>query len=390
MFNFKSSTKSNKVKKSINTILEYAISEKIDEIIITPRKDGLVICYNINGVINRIATLKTKMLPEMLSYIISSSRNVSYKKSTRHRVMSIKKNGHTIIANMTISPHTLGEKINIKLSKRIHELKDLNNIGFTDNDVQKIKKNINKKNGIVLIIGPEMSGKTTTLYSMLKELNDQSRNIHVIENTTHIDIGGINQQNTSTDKEQTTTTIKELLGQDIDVIALDEITDKKQAEVASMASNSGNLILTTLKNDNQGNMYNTMRYFLPGKINCIIRQGVVKKICKNCITEDEKTEKEINAISEKINTYSADGIKNTRFYKGAGCSKCNEKGYTENIILNDVLEINSKTLGEIEKGADYCKIYKIARKNGKTDIIDNGINLAKNGIIKIDDLIKTI
>lgn len=289
---------------------------------------------------------------------------------------------------ISIIPVYFGEKISVRILKRKKIIKSLPELGFNQNIYKNFLKCLNKKFGLILVSGPMGSGKTTSLYSILNEINTKDRNITTIEDPIEYVIEGINQIQCNEDLGLNfSKLLKIILRQDSDVIAIGEIRDKATASVALTASLTGHLILSTIHSKNSISSLKRLQdlginmNLLYEGITGIFSQKLIRKLCPYCKIIDKDYSKKL----EDLNLMEIN-FKNETIYKAKGCVKCNHTGYVERIPISEFLLKNKKIHLENLKEEDIINIFE---KNSNSMLLD-GLRLVLEGKTSLDELLRVI
>ncbi|MBL7153086.1 MAG: type II/IV secretion system protein, partial [Phycisphaerae bacterium] len=248
---------------------------------------------------------------------------------------------------------------------------------------------IQAPNGIVLVTGPTGSGKNTTLYAALAELNNEEVNICTVEDPVECNMAGINQfQVNQKAGFEFSTALRSLLRQDPDIIMVGEIRDEATANIAVQAALTGHLVLSTLHtNDAPGAVTRLLDlgvapYLVSASLIAVLAQRLVRKICPNC-----KTEYEPSASIRKI--VEGTGGEVVKFFRGVGCKKCRNTGYAGRIAIHELFVPNEETAGMINERTGLKEIKNMALKNGMVPLQADGIEKVKAGIVSVEEVLRT-
>jgi type IV pilus assembly protein PilB len=302
-----------------------------------------------------------------------------------------------------------GEKIVMRLLNEKAQILTLEQLGLQSKPLQKLKRNIDKPNGIILVTGPTGSGKTTTLYTVLNILNTPKVNISTIEDPIEYRMPHVNQSQVNSKIGYTFASgLRAFLRQDPDIIMVGEIRDQETAEIAVHAAMTGHLVLSTIHTNDAATTMPRLsemgvpNFLIGSTVNIIIAQRLVRKICPHCIQSYnldaeaiDQLEKQLDVKGilktledEKTILNASKGLESLLFYRGKGCKKCNNTGYKGRIGIYEVLE-NSKEMSDlILKNASAKEINDQARLEGILTIIEDGFIKAKNGITTIEEVLR--
>jgi len=248
---------------------------------------------------------------------------------------------------------------------------------------------IQAPNGIVLVTGPTGSGKNTTLYAALSELNTEEVNICTVEDPVECNIGGVNQfQVNPAAGFEFATALRSLLRQDPDIIMVGEIRDQATANIAVQAALTGHLVLSTLHtNDAPGAVTRLLDlsvapYLVGASLIAVLAQRLVRKICANCKAEYEPAAS-IRKVAEKT------GGKIAQFYRGVGCKKCRNTGYAGRIAVHELFVPNDEIIEMINERTSLKKLRAKALQNGMVSLQSDGIEKVRAGIVSVEEVLRT-
>ena len=286
-------------------------------------------------------------------------------------------------------PGKFGETVVIRVIDPQEVLFNLESLGFTLENLKSFREVIQVPNGIVLVTGPTGSGKNTTLYAALTELNNDAVNICTVEDPVECNIVGINQfQVNPAAGFEFATALRSLLRQDPDIIMVGEIRDQVTANIAVQAALTGHLVLSTLHtNDAPGAVtrlldLNIAPYLVSASLIAVLAQRLVRKICPNCKTEYEPPSS-IRKIVEKS------GGKFEEFCRGVGCKKCRNTGFSGRIAIHELFVPNEEIMEMISDRVALKKLRAKALQNGMVSLQSDGIEKVRAGIISIEEVLRT-
>jgi type IV pilus assembly protein PilB len=372
----------------VNRILYDAIVMNASDVHIEPYEDNVRIRYRINGQLLEQSFLPIKYKNNIISRLkIMSQLDISETRIAQDGRMKLKLNDKSIDIRLSSMATIFGEKIVMRILNKDNLQLDMLKLGFTEAQQLVINNALHEPFGMILVTGPTGSGKTTTLYSMLHNINTANVNISTAENPVEYNIKGINQIQINEEIGITfTSALRTLLRQDPDIIMIGEIRDKDTAEIAINAALTGHIVLSTLHTNNAIATISRLlkmgieSYLTANAINLIIAQRLIRKLCPYCKVKETNL-----TIIEK---YNLDIMK--PIYKNIGCKQCNNTGYSGRIAIYEVLPITKVIIKCIYNNADSMEIEDIAVKNGLIRLRDNVINLLYNGETSINEAIQYI
>jgi type II secretory ATPase GspE/PulE/Tfp pilus assembly ATPase PilB-like protein len=286
-------------------------------------------------------------------------------------------------------PGIFGEKVVIRIINPQKILFDLESLGFTYDNLQRFRQVIQSPNGIVLVTGPTGSGKNTTLYAALAELNSEEVNICTVEDPVECNMSGINQfQVNNSAGFQFSTALRSLLRQDPDIIMVGEIRDVTTANIAVQAALTGHLVLSTLHtNDAPGAVTRLLDldvapYLVSASLIGVLAQRLVRRICPNCKTEYEPAlslKKVVEEVTGEVGIY----------YRGVGCKKCRNTGFAGRLAIHELFVPDDEIADMINEHLSTKKIRVKALEKGMIPLQVDGIEKVKAGIVSIEEVLRT-
>lgn len=354
-------------------ILTKAIYKDASDIHIEPFEDEIVIRIRVDGKLSKILTIAMESYSFLLTVIkLDSGMNITEKRLPQDGRMEKKIDDIMVDIRTSTIPTIYGEKIVLRILNRESLIKEKFELGFSKQAIEKIENIINKKSGILLVTGSTGSGKTTTVYSILKDLLNSKKNIMTIEDPVEYKIKGINQIQVN-DKIGLTFDVglRSILRQDPDIIMVGEIRDVETAKIAIRAASTGHLVISTMHTNNTISSINRLMemklppYLISSTLIGIISQKLVRKICKNCSHDIVKK----YDLDEEINTNMA-----------LGCDECEDTGYHGRTAMYEILEINENLKQDINNWTNNCNIENIATKYEMITFEDSVKYLIENHI----------
>ena len=293
---------------------------------------------------------------------------------------------------MNTVPTVFGEKIVLRILDKSALNVDLTKLGFEERDFKFFQKSIHKPFGMVLVTGPTGSGKTTTLYSALADLNKVSENIMTAEDPVEFTVPGINQVQVKPSIEFTfADALRAFLRQDPDIIMVGEIRDKITGEIAVKAALTGHMVLSTLHTNSAPDTITRLLnmglepFNVVAALTCIVAQRLARKICSNCKVENTSvTPQQLMSLG-----LPKDIAEKAKVYKGEGCVRCSKTGYKGRTAIHEVLVMNDEIKDAILDGSSSMELKKIAIKNGMKTLRQNALIKLIKGEIDIIEITKT-
>lgn len=375
------------VVKLLNSIIKQAIKMKASDIHIEPLERVLRVRFRVDGDLQEIMRPQKSSHSAVVTRIkIMGKMNIAEKRVPQDGRVEMEMDGHDIDMRIAVMPTVYGEKVVIRLLDRSSVLMTKNQLGFSQNNMDTFEKVIQHPHGIILVTGPTGSGKTTTLYTVLQELNKIDRNIITVEDPVEYRISGINQSQVNVKAGLTFASgLRSILRQDPDIIMIGEIRDQETAQIAVRAAITGHLVLSTLHtNDTLSTVSRLMDmgiepYLITSSVVGIMAQRLVKKICTSCNVSYEPSLKEKRIL----------GLENGQLIKkGEGCNACNHTGYKGRTGIHEILPMydNIKTL--IDQHKPMEEIRERALESGMVTLRDSARQLVLEGTTTVEELMK--
>lgn len=398
------------IVRLVDTLLEYAIYREASDIHIEPEEKDVIVRYRIDGVLHDIMTLPKPSQPGIIARIkILSNLKVDEHRLPQDGRFKISSKEYNVSFRVSIIPTFDGEKIVMRLLNEKMQILNLEQLGFQPGSLEIMKRNVKKPHGMILVTGPTGSGKTTTLYTVLGNLNTPEVNISTVEDPVEYRMERVNQTQVNSKIGLTFAIgLRSLLRQDPDIIMVGEIRDEETANIAIHSAMTGHMVLSTLHTNDAVTTIPRMgemgvpAFLLSNTLNVIVAQRLVRKICTNCLQSynlDPENIKDLgNDIDldkmlarlekEKIISNASSGFASLLFYRGKGCNKCGNTGYKGRTGLYETLEITPEISEMILKKAGPEEIRKKAKENGMLSMIEDGFIKAINSMTTIEEIMR--
>jgi type IV pilus assembly protein PilB len=387
----KEAADSNPVRKLINLVLLQAIKDKASDIHFEPFEDEFKMRYRIDGVLYEMMPPPSHIAPAIASRLkVMANLDIAERRMPQDGRIELNVNNQPIDLRVSVLPTMFGESVVMRVLDRSNVSLDLDRLGLREEDLNMVDQLIHKPNGIVICTGPTGSGKTTTLYSALRSLNDPSTKLITAEDPVEYDIDGIIQCAVKSEIEMTFARIlRAMLRQDPDIILVGEIRDKETAEIAVQASLTGHLVFSTLHtNDAPSSIARLLDlglepFLVTATIEGVVAQRLVRKICTNCKTEYTPAEEQLMELELRN-----EDVAGKTFYYGKGCENCNNTGYRGRLGLYEIMLLDDDMRDMIIKHASTQVIRVEARKRGMRTLRQNGLLAIYDGITTIEEVVR--
>jgi len=378
------------VVKLVNYLLYNAVRENASDIHIEPDDKKLRVRYRVDGKLYEKIRPPHQMHPAIVSRIkIMAELDIAQRRLPQDGSIHVLVEGRPIDLRVSVMPGNFGEKVVIRVIDPHKVLFNFESLGFTYENLRLFREIIQSPNGIVLVTGPTGSGKNTTLYAALSELNNDEVNICTIEDPVECNISGINQfQVNDSAGFKFSTALRSLLRQDPDIIMVGEIRDEATANIAVQAALTGHLVLSTLHtNDAPGAVtrlldLNAAPYLVSASLMGALAQRLVRKICPNCKTEYDPPASIKKAVRKA-------GVDVPEFYRGVGCKKCRNTGFVGRIAIHELFVPDEEIAEMITDRVSTKKLRAKALAKGMVPLQLDGLEKVKAGIISIEEVLRT-
>lgn len=384
-----------------DTLLAYGARNRASDIHIEPGEDTIIVRFRIDGILNDVVNLPKKIHNAIVTRIkILSKLRIDDHFSAQDGRFDYKYEGDKIDVRVSIIPITEGEKVVMRLLSESSRRFSLEDLGFSQRDLEKLNLAIARPHGMILATGPTGSGKTTTLYAIVQLINKRSINISTIEDPVEYDVEGVNQVQVNPKTNLTFAKgLRSMLRQDPDVIMVGEIRDEETAGISVNAAMTGHLVLSTLHANNASTALPRLAdmaveaFLVVSSVNVIVAQRLVRRICRRCIYSVELKKKEIDAIDKIVPLRKILGKQNLsklRVYKGHGCKVCGHSGYAGRVGIYEVMLMDDDLRRLIIEKASADTIQKKARENGMTTMLEDGIDKALHGVTSMEEVMRVM
>lgn len=380
------------VVKLVNYILKEAIQKKASDIHIEPYEKDFRVRLRIDGSLFELLKPPLRMKNAVASRLkIMSKLDIAERRLPQDGRIKLKLGkGKEMDFRVSVLPTLFGEKIVMRLLDKANLQLDMTKLGFDAKPLADFKESINKPFGMILVTGPTGSGKTTTLYSALSELNRPTENVSTAEDPVEFNLYGINQVQMHEEIGLTfASALRSFLRQDPDIIMVGEIRDYETAEIGVKAALTGHLVLSTLHTNDAPQTVNRLLnmgiepFLVASSVNLILAQRLARRICSECKEEIEPQPEALRDLGVKM-----EEIDEIALYKGQGCSTCNNTGYKGRVALYEVMPISDEIKELILAGATSLEIKKEAVRLGMLTLRMAGITKIKEGVTTIEEVLR--
>jgi len=377
------------VIKFVNYLISNAIHEGASDIHIEPKDKFTKIRYRIDGVLFETMQSPLKMHPAIVSRIkIMSNLDISERRLPQDGKISVIVGGRAIDLRVSILPISNGEKVVIRVLDSQSIIRGLEQLGMESDVRQAFSSQIAMPHGIMLVTGPTGSGKSTTLYSALTQMDGDKMNISTVEDPVEYELGFCNQVQTNEKIGlDFASALRSLLRQDPDIIMIGEIRDNETARIAVQAALTGHLVLSTLHTNDAASSITRLvnigidPYLIAASLNAVLAQRLVRKICPKC--------KEIYPIPENMRKYMENmGGETEQLYHGVGCDYCRNSGYVGRVGIYELLIVDDTFRDMINKDSSVSNMRRVFHESKQPSLFEDGLKKVKQGLTTIEEVLR--
>ncbi|HEY3279312.1 MAG TPA: type II/IV secretion system protein [Gemmatimonadales bacterium] len=377
------------VVRLVDLIISEGILSRASDIHVEPEEGGVAVRYRIDGVLRQVMKIpRGAGLPLISRIKIISSLDIADRLRPQDGRARVAVNGQPIDLRVSTLPAALGEKVVIRILDSRATVKSLESLGFNPGESEAINTLLANKEGIILVTGPTGSGKTTTLYSMIRQIQTEGVNIVTVEDPVEYRMQGIVQVQVQEKAGLTfSSALRSILRQDPNVILVGEIRDKETAQIAVQASLTGHLVLSTLHTNDAANAVTRLvdigveAYKIAAALRGVIAQRLMRKLCPTC------KEVWMEAPPEKLHRWIPRG---TPLYRAAGCPDCAMTGYRGRFSIIEVLRVTPEVERRVAGGETANRIAEGAKASGMKSLWDSGLAHVLRGESSIDELMRVV
>jgi len=380
------------VIQMVNAMLKQAVRGRASDIHIEPQDEQTRVRFRIDGELYQVLSFPQSSLAVIISRLkIMAGMDIAEKRVPQDGRFRLEIEGREVDFRVSSLPTSNGEKIALRILDRTNTFTNIEQLGLTINNQEKILTLAHRPYGLVLVTGPTGSGKTTTLYTILNEINSVDKNIITLEDPIEYSIAGINQVQTNIKAGLTFASgLRSILRQDPDIIMLGEIRDLETARLAVQAALTGHLVFSTLHTNSAVGTIARLRdigiegYLLASALAGVISQRLVRRLCPNCIQAyrlDEATAVKLGLPEES----------NQEFYYSVGCHMCRQSGYQGRLALHEIMVLDKQSRQLISRG-EFCEenLEMVALYEGMRTMKTDGIEKARKGLTSLEEVMKAV
>ncbi len=375
----------------VNSLIERAFAERASDIHLEPQEGEMVVRMRIDGLLRRVLTVPAELQSTVISRLkIMGGMDIAERKVPQDGHAMLRVKGSEIDLRISSMPTVYGEKIVLRLLNKTSQLLSRDAIGLEGEDLEYYRTLLKNPSGVILLVGPTGSGKSTTMCVMLRDLAREEVNIVTLEDPVEYYIPGVSQCQIN---EKTGMTfaggLRAILRQDPDIISVGEIRDGETASIAMRAAITGHLVLSTLHTNDAPSAVDRLRdvgvepWLISGALRGVVSQRLVRRICPHC-------KRAYHPASDELALLGLDDAPDLVFYKGEGCPDCHHTGYTGRRAVFEILMIDAPLRRLITAGASADELADEARRHGFTTMRERCRDLVLHGETTAEEAARTI
>ncbi len=379
------------VVKLTNTILQNGVRAHSSDILIEPMETSTRIRYRVDGVLKEMESLPKNMHDSIVSRIkVMSELNIAERRLPQDGRFKLRIKDSEVDFRVSILPSSNGEKVALRVLDKSQAMLDIERLGFGKEALEIFKENVSRPHGMILVCGPTGSGKTTTLYSLLKHVHSVEKNLITVEDPVEYQIQGVSQVTVRSGVGLTfASALRSILRQDPDVIMIGEIRDFDTVDIAIKSALTGHLVLSTLHTTTAcGSVVRLVNmgvepFLISASLISIVAQRLIRKLCPGCREAYKPSEKIISGLGIDVGK-----ARDVTFYKANGCSKCFNTGYSGRVGICEIMVMSAAIRNLILKKGRESEMKRIARKEGMRTLRQDGITRVLQGVTSLEEILR--
>ncbi|UUM30908.1 GspE/PulE family protein [Vibrio japonicus] len=377
------------VVKLINSLFEDAIQVGASDIHIEPDANVLRLRQRIDGVLHETLLNEVNIAPALVLRLkLMANLDISEKRLPQDGRFNIKAKGQSVDIRMSTMPVQYGESVVMRLLNQTSGVRRLEESGIPDSLLLRLRRQLKRPHGMILVTGPTGSGKTTTLYGALNELNEPGKKIITAEDPVEYRLPRVNQVQVNTKIDLGfSTVLRTFLRQDPDIILIGEMRDQETVEIGLRASLTGHLVLSTLHTNDAVDSAIRMidmgapGYLVASAVRAVVAQRLVRKVCPDCKTEEQVDDARQQWLAQRFPNQTS-----ATFYRGRGCQSCNLTGYRGRIGVFEMLELDNAMMDKL-RANDAVGFAQVARQSPSyKPLLASAMELAMEGVVSLDEV----
>ncbi len=375
----------------VNSFLEYAVNQNCSDIHLEPRESAMYVRMRIDGVLRQVFVVPKNTQSAVIARIkVMGNMNIAEHKIPLDGRSNVRIGVKDVDLRISTLPTVYGEKVVIRLLNKSSSLLNTKGIGLVGKNLQKFESLLENSNGVILIVGPTGSGKSSSMYTMIGKLNTEQVNLVTLEDPVEYNFDGVNQVQINEKTGMTFASgLRSILRQDPDIIAVGEIRDGETADIAMRAAITGHLVLSTLHTNDAPSTIDRLldmgveSFLISSALKGVISQRLVRRICPNCRTE-------YTASSEEQQMLHMNVIPGRKFYRGKGCPMCFGTGYRGRTAVFEILVLNSAIKHAIADNVPHSQLMELIHASDFEPLIADCTRLVLNGTTTAEEAYRTV
>ena len=375
----------------VNSFLEYAVHQNVSDIHLEPREAAMAVRMRIDGDLRHVFTVPRNTQSAVIARIkVMGNMNIAEHKIPLDGRSNIRIGEKDVDLRISTLPTVYGEKVVIRLLNKSSALLNTKGIGLVGKNLQKFSSLLENSNGVILIVGPTGSGKSSSMYTMIGKLNTEQVNLVTLEDPVEYNFDGVNQVQINEKTGMTFASgLRSILRQDPDIIAVGEIRDGETADIAMRAAITGHLVLSTLHTNDAPSTIDRLldmgveSFLISSALKGIISQRLVRRICPNCRTE-------YSASAEEQAMLKLPYVPGRKFYRGRGCSQCFNTGYRGRTAVFEILVLTSAIKQGIADNVPHSRLQELIHESDFEPLITDCVRLVLNGTTTVEEAYRTV
>ena len=390
------------ITEILTLLIASALKVNASDVHIESEEDGVKVRYRIDGVLHDVAELPRETLKKFIARIkLLAALKINVDDKPQDGRVTLKLSKDSLDVRVSTMPTAHGESVVMRILYGNYQGVNLDDLGIRGTSYERLKREMTRPNGMIITTGPTGSGKTTTLYAVLRELNREGVKIITLEDPIEIKMKGVNQSQVDTEKGYTFAKgLRSILRQDPDICMVGEIRDLETADIAIQSALTGHLMLSTIHTNSAAGAVprflsmGVKPFLLAPALNAIMGQRLVRRVCSHCLVEDKLSVDRQKQVADLIAALPEadrpqESIENLKFYKGKGCDECNGLGYKGRIGIYEIFTMNKEVEQIILSGevSEYT-IADIAMRQGMVNMAQDGVLKALDKITSLDEVFR--
>ena len=375
----------------VNSFLEYAVNQNVSDIHMEPREAAMVIRMRIDGILRHVFTVPRATQSAVIARIkVMGNMNIAEHKIPLDGRSNIRIGTVDVDLRISTLPTVYGEKVVIRLLRKSSSLLNTKGIGLSGKNLTKFNALLENNNGVILIVGPTGSGKSSSMYTMIGKLNTEQVNLVTLEDPVEYNFDGVNQVQINEKTGMTFASgLRSILRQDPDIIAVGEIRDGETADIAMRAAITGHLVLSTLHTNDAPSTIDRLldmgveSFLISSALKGVISQRLVRRICPNCKEEYAPTEEEQKMLRLPYSPAR-------KFYRGKGCPMCFHTGYRGRTAVFEILTITAPIRQAIADNVPHSKLMELIHESDFAPLINDCVRLVQEGVTTVEEAYRTV